>query len=95
MDRIDDYVQAEIAKRHVPGVSIAIVHDGKVVRAKGYGMANVELSVPATEKTVYQLASVTKTFTAAAVMMLVEEGTLGLDDKISKHLSDLPKAWKT
>ncbi len=63
-------------KRHIPGVSIAIVQDGKVVRAKGYGMANVELSVPATEKTVYQLASVTKTFTAAAIMMLVEEGKL-------------------
>ncbi len=81
-------------KRHLPGVSIAIVQDGKVVRAKGYGMANVELSVPATEKTVYQLASVTKTFTAAAIMMLVEEGKLGLDDKISKHLTDLPKAWE-
>jgi D-alanyl-D-alanine carboxypeptidase len=93
VDRIDDYVQAEIGKRHIPGVSIAIVQDGKVVRAKGYGMANVELSVPATEKTVYQLASVTKTFTAATIMMLVEEGKLGLDDKISKHLSDLPAAW--
>jgi D-alanyl-D-alanine carboxypeptidase len=93
-DRIDDYVEAEIRKRHIPGVSIAVVQDGKVVRAKGYGMANVELSVLATENTVYQLASVTKTFTAAAIMMLVEEGKLGLDDKISKRLSDLPAAWE-
>ena len=94
-DPIDDYVEAEMHKRHLPGVSIAIVQDGKVVKAQGYGLANVELSVPATEKTVYQLASVTKTFTAAAIMMLIEEGKLSLDDKISKHLTDLPKAWES
>ena len=82
-------------KRHFPGVSIAVVRDGQVVCSKGYGLANVELSVPATEKTVYQLASVTKTFTAAAIMMLIEEGKLTLDDKISKHLTDLPKAWES
>jgi len=93
-DGIDSYVEAEMQKRHVPGVSIAVVRDGQVVCSKGYGMANVELSVPATDKTVYQLASVTKTFTAAAIMMLVEKGKLGLDDKISKHLADLPKAWE-
>jgi D-alanyl-D-alanine carboxypeptidase len=93
-DRIDGYIEAELQKRHIPGVSIAVVRDGQVVCSKGYGMANVELSVPATEKTVYQLASVTKTFTAAAVMMLVEKGKLGLDDKVSKYLDDLPKAWE-
>ena len=60
-------------KHHVPGVSLAIVRRGQVVLAKGYGQANVELAVPATEDTVYQLASVTKTFTAAAIMLLVEE----------------------
>ena len=54
----------------------------------------MELSVPATEKTVYQLASVTKQFTATAIMMLAEEGKLGLGDKISKYLPDLPTAWK-
>ena len=80
-------------KHHIPGVSIAIVQDGKVVLAKGYGLANVELSVPATEHTVYQLASVTKTFTATAIMMLVEEGKLRLDDKITERLPDLPAAW--
>ena len=80
-------------KHHVPGISLAIVQRGQVVLAKGYGQANVELAVPATEDTVYQLASVTKTFTAAAIMLLVHEGKLGLDDKVTRHLSDLPKAW--
>jgi D-alanyl-D-alanine carboxypeptidase len=91
---IDNFVQSRIQKRHIPGVSVAIVRDGKLVRANGYGLANVELSVPATERTVYQLASVTKTFTATAVMMLVEEGKLKLDDKITALLRDLPAAWE-
>jgi len=91
---IDDYISDRMHKRHIPGVSVAIVEDGKVVLAKGYGVANVELSVPATENTVYQLASVTKTFTAAAIMMLVDEGKLRLDDKITARLQDLPAAWK-
>jgi D-alanyl-D-alanine carboxypeptidase len=91
---IDKYVLSVMQKRHVPGVSIAIVKDGKLVEAKGYGLANVELSVPATEKTVYQLASVTKQFTATAIMILAGEGKLSLEDKITKYLSDLPAAWK-
>ncbi len=91
---VDEYVQEQMRKHHIPGVSIAIVRDGSVIQTKGYGQANVELAVPATEKTVYQLASVSKMFTATAVMMLVEEGKLGLDDKVSKYLSDLPKAWE-
>ena len=91
---IDDYVEGRMNKRHIPGASVAIVQNGKVVQAKGYGLANVELSVPATANTVYQLASVTKTFTATAVMMLARDGKLGLDDKITARLPDLPKAWE-
>jgi D-alanyl-D-alanine carboxypeptidase len=90
---IDDYIEGRMHKRHIPGVSIAIVQDGKVVLAKGYGVANVELSVPATENTVYQLASVTKTFTATAIMILAQEGKLALDDRITARLPDLPAAW--
>jgi D-alanyl-D-alanine carboxypeptidase len=90
---IDEYIQNAMRKHHVPGTSVAVVRRGEVVLAKGYGQANVELSVPATEDTVYQLASVTKTFTATAIMLLVQEGKLTLDDKVTKHLSDLPNAW--
>ena len=81
-------------KESVPGVWPAVVHDGKVILAKGYGLANVELSVPATENTVYQIASVTKTFTATAINMLVDDDKLKLDDKITARLPDLPAAWK-
>lgn len=92
--KIDSFVEGLMKKRHVPGVSIAVVEAGKVVLAKGYGMASLELGVAATPETVYELASVTKTFTAAAVMMLVSDGKIALDDKINERLSDLPKAWK-
>lgn len=93
VDGIDRHVQRVMQKRHIPGVSVAVVQDGKVILAKGYGLANVELNVPATENTVYQLASITKTFTATAILLLVQDGKVALDDKITERLSDLPAAW--
>jgi D-alanyl-D-alanine carboxypeptidase len=92
-DRLDAYVRAEMLRSHIPGLSLAVVRDGQVVLAKGYGWANVELSVPARPDTVYQLASVTKQFTATAIMMLVEEGKISLGDKVTTLLPDLPSAW--
>lgn len=94
IEGVDDYLQVLMRKRHVPGVSVAVVRDGEVVLARGYGLANVELGVPATEDTVYQLASVTKTFTAAAIMLLAEDGTLSIDDRITERLTKLPETWK-
>src|SRR5689334_9924969 len=76
-DKVDEYVQAEMRKEKIPGLSIAVVRNGEVVKAKGYGLANVELGVPATPDTVYQIGSVGKQFTATLAMMLVEEGKLG------------------
>lgn len=92
--KVDAYVQEKMAANHIPGLSLAVVRDGKIILAKGYGMANLELSVPATEKTNYLIASITKNFTGAAIMMLVEEGKVSLEDPISKYLSGLPEAWK-
>lgn len=92
-DNIDDLITAQMQKRHIPGLSLAVVRDGKVLKMRGYGLASVELGVPATEETVYHLASLTKAFTATAVMMLVEDGRLGLDDKITARLDGLPAAW--
>jgi CubicO group peptidase (beta-lactamase class C family) len=93
-ESVDAYLRRLMEKRHIPGVSVAVVRGGEVVLLKGYGLANVELDVPATEDTIYQLASVTKTFTSAAIMLLAEEGKLSLDDRITERLSDLPEAWK-
>lgn len=93
-DNIDDYIRTEMARQNIPGLSLAVVREGKVVKAQGYGLANLELKVPVTADTVFQLGSVGKQFTAGAVMLLVEEGKVGLDDPVSKHLPFAPEAWK-
>jgi CubicO group peptidase (beta-lactamase class C family) len=93
-DKIDDYVRAQMRERHIPGAAIAVVKNGKIVKADGYGLANVELNVPATKETVFEIGSVTKQITAAAIMLLVEDGKINLDEKISKYLSGTPDAWK-
>jgi CubicO group peptidase (beta-lactamase class C family) len=92
-DAVDDLVQHEISVQKIPGISIAVIENGKILKARGYGFADLELDVPASAETVYQLASVTKQFTAAAIMLLAEDGKLDLDDKISKHLTNAPDAW--
>lgn len=93
-DAIDDLMKSEMEKRHIPGVAVAVVKGGRVEKVAGYGLANVELNVAVTTKTVFQIQSITKTFTSAAVLKLVEEGKLSLDDAVGKHLKDAPEAWK-
>lgn len=93
-DAVDDAIKAQMDKQHVPGLSLAVVRDGRIVKMQGYGRANVELNVPATPDTVYEIGSITKQFTATAVLMLVEASKIGLDDKITQHLTGLPDAWK-
>lgn len=92
-DKVDDYVRLQMRERHIPGAAIAVVKNGRIVKASGYGLANVELNVPATEETVFEIGSVTKQITAAAIMLLVEEGKIDLDEKIGKYLSTAPQIW--
>jgi len=92
-DEIDNYIVAQLKRQNIPGLSLAVVKNGKVIKAKGYGLANLEWNVPATPETAYQLASVSKQFTATAIMLLVEGGKLQLSDSITKHFSELPAAW--
>jgi CubicO group peptidase (beta-lactamase class C family)/microsomal dipeptidase-like Zn-dependent dipeptidase len=75
-----------------PGASVLVIRDGKPVLSRGYGLANLEESQPASASTNYRLASVTKQFTAASVLLLHEDGKLQLDDAIRKWLPELPEA---
>jgi D-alanyl-D-alanine carboxypeptidase len=94
-DAIDDLVNAQIKKRQITGLSLCVMRDGKVVKAAGYGLANMELNVPATKDTVYEIGSISKQFASEAVMLLVEDGKLGLDDPINKYLpANAPESWK-
>src|SRR5687768_1369859 len=91
--QVDEFIQAEMQKQKIPGVSLAVVKDGRPLLAKGYGFANLEHQVPVKPETIFQSGSVGKQFTAMAVMMLVEDGKIALDGKIGKYLGDVPPAW--
>jgi CubicO group peptidase (beta-lactamase class C family) len=88
--RVDEFVKAEMDRQKIPGVAVAIVRGGTPIKAQGYGLANVEHDVPVTPDTIFQSGSVGKQFTAAAVMTLVEDGRLALDDRLSKFFPDAP-----
>ncbi len=92
--KIDNFVKSEMQKQKIPGVSLAVVKNGKIVMVKGYGFSNIEHQVAVKPETIFQSGSVGKQFTATAVMMLVEEGKISLDEKISKYLGDVPNSWK-
>jgi CubicO group peptidase (beta-lactamase class C family) len=91
---VTDYVKSEQQRQHIPGLSLLVIKDGKIIRAEGFGLANVELQVPVKPESVFQSGSVGKQFTATAVMMLVEEGKVGLDDPLTKYFPEAPPAWK-
>ncbi len=91
--KIDEYMKSAVEVERFSG-SILVARDGQVIVSKGYGMANVELDVPNTPKTVFRLASITKQFTATAIMMLQERGKLNVNDPFCKYLTDCPPVWQ-
>lgn len=95
MIEIDEYIENLRIARSIPGLSVAVVKEDIPLLIKGYGLANVELSVPATENSIYELASVGKTFTATATMMLVEQNKISLKDSITDYLDNPPAAWRS
>ena len=92
-DPVSDYVQAEMRTQNIPGVCLAVLRDGKPNEVRPFGLANVELNVPVTTETVFEIGSVTKQFTATLIMLLSEEGKLTLEDGIQRHLPGLPPSW--
>jgi CubicO group peptidase (beta-lactamase class C family) len=90
---IEEYMKSAVEVERFTG-AILVARDGKPIVSKGYGLANVELDVPNTPKTVFRLASLTKQFTAASIMMLQERGKLNVNDPFCKYLSDCPPAWQ-
>ncbi|MCU0341077.1 MAG: beta-lactamase family protein [Spirosomaceae bacterium] len=93
-DAIDTFLQDQMAKQNIVGLSVGIIKKGKIVKAKGYGYANLENSMPASENTVYKLAPVSKHIIATAIMQFVQEGRLALNDPVGKFFRDTPPHWK-
>lgn len=91
---IDRFLTAEMQTRKIPGVAVAVLRQGKIEVLRTYGFANLEHQVPVKPETVFQSGSMAKQFTAAAVMILVQQGKISLQDKISKYFPQAPDAWK-
>jgi D-alanyl-D-alanine carboxypeptidase len=92
-DSVDDYVHATMREHSIPGVAVAVLRHGRLVKLKAYGLANIETGLPATTQTVFELASLTKPFTATAIMLLEKDQKLELDTPVSRYVKGLPNAW--
>ena len=92
-DTMDRFVTGEMARKHIPGVSIAVVRGGKLIRADGYGVADLEHGVPVTPQTVFKIGSVSKQFLATGIMLLAQDGRLSVDDPVAKYYAGAPESW--
>ena len=92
-DPVDVFVGTKMQEMHIPGLSLAVVKNGKVIKAAGYGIANLETGTSATPETMYNTASLSKSVIAAAVVLLAQDGKISLDDKVNKYLEDPPDTW--
>src|SRR5580658_2923245 len=92
--KVDAYIRGEMQKERIPGLALGVYREGKIVKAEGYGLANLEWDAPVKANTIFQSGSVGKQFVATALMMLVEEGKVGLDDPVQKYFMDAPASWK-
>lgn len=91
--RIDTYIKLEMERQQIPGVSLAVVRQGKIAILKSYGFSNLEHKIPVKPETIFQSGSIGKQFTATAVMILAGENKLSLEDKVSKFFPDAPESW--
>jgi CubicO group peptidase (beta-lactamase class C family) len=90
--RMEQLIQARVADKSFMG-AVLVARGDQVILSKGYGSANLEWNVPNTPATKFRLGSVTKQFTAAAILLLAERGKLALEDPVKKHWPDAPAAW--
>ena len=93
-DQTDDYIKAQIDQFHLPGLSVAVVQNGKIVKAAAYGFSDRERRTTAAPETVYKIGSVSKQFIATGIMLLVQDGRLAVEDRISRYLEGTPPAWE-
>jgi CubicO group peptidase (beta-lactamase class C family) len=93
-DRTDIFIKAEMERQRIPGLSLAVLKEGQIVKIAGYGVASLDLKTAATPETIYKIASVSKQFIATGIMLLVQEGKVGLNDPVRKYLERSPDEWK-
>lgn len=87
-------IKDQIVSKKVPGMAFLIARNGKIIQEGYYGKANLEVETDVDEKSVFAIASMSKTYTAAAILIMAERGLLSLDDTIHKYIPEAPDAWK-
>lgn len=92
-DAVDDYIRGEMEQRRIPGVALQVIRNGQSVKTGMHGFANLEWKLPVTPETVFEIGSLTKTFTSAGILLLAQEGKLSVDDRLVSHLPEIPAAW--
>lgn len=90
---VDDLIRDEIEQRRIPGLALHVTQNGQPVKTGTYGFANLEWKLPVTPETVFEIGSLTKTFTSAGILLLAQEGSLSVDDRLVKHLPEIPATW--
>lgn len=90
---IDRYIVSEMKRQHIPGLVLGIYNHGHVLLAKGYGVGDIRHKVQVNPKMIFQLGSIGKQFVSAAIMILVEQHKIRLDDSITKYFPTAPKSW--
>lgn len=90
---VDTFVRGHMEQVRAPGVAVAVLQDGQVVKRAAYGVTDVMTENPVTIHTPFHIASISKGVTAVAIMMLVEDGMLSLDDEVGQHLNTIPTQW--
>ena len=93
-DSLDEFYVRTIKERNVPSMAVAVVKDGKLIKADGYGTADIERGIPARPETVYKIGSVSKQFIAAGIMLLAQDGRLSVDDRLSRYIPTAPSSWQ-
>jgi len=91
---IDEFIESEMKKRKIPGLTLGICEGDSLIRVASFGYADLQNLGPTQNNTTFELASITKQFTASAIVLLQQDGSLELEDPISAFIEDCPKAWK-
>ena len=93
-DATDDFIRAQMKQQNIPGLAVAVVKDGTIVKAQGYGIADLKTKAPVTRESVFKIASVSKQFVAAGIMLLVQDGRLDVGDPVTQYIQDAPAPWR-
>ncbi|MCH2042896.1 MAG: beta-lactamase family protein [Saprospiraceae bacterium] len=95
LDRLDSLVETSMKNYQIPGMVLGIIDGQELVKLSPYGFVDLQFAVPTNDSTVFELASLSKQFTAAAIILLQQRGELSLDDNLSKYLPNCPKNWES